>query len=64
MSKSLRDWLAEGEQLYNAAMAEYQSIEAHEPSDGQPGPLRFPGAHDLCDGGRETVPVRRLLSIR
>ena len=28
MTKSLNDWLAEGEQLYNAALAEYQSIEA------------------------------------
>ena len=28
MSKSLRDWLAEGEELYNAAMHEYQMIEA------------------------------------
>ena len=28
MSKSLRDWLAEGEELYNSAMQEYQSIEA------------------------------------
>jgi len=28
VSKTLRDWLAEGEQLYSAAMEEYQSIEA------------------------------------
>lgn len=28
MSKTLRDWLAEGEQLYADAMQEYQSIEA------------------------------------
>jgi hypothetical protein len=28
VSKTLRDWLAEGEQLYSAAMQEYQSIEA------------------------------------
>jgi hypothetical protein len=28
VTKSLNDWLAEGEQLYNAALAEYQSIEA------------------------------------
>ncbi len=28
MSKNLRDWLAEGEQLYSGAMSEYQSIEA------------------------------------
>ena len=28
MSKSLNDWLKEGEQLYNEAMSEYQSIEA------------------------------------
>ena len=27
-SKSLQDWLQEGEQLYQAAVAEYQSIEA------------------------------------
>jgi hypothetical protein len=28
VSKTLRDWLAEGEELYSAAMQEYQSIEA------------------------------------
>ena len=28
MSKSLNDWLKEGEQLYAEAMSEYQSIEA------------------------------------
>lgn len=28
MSKSLNDWLKEGEQLYSEAMSEYQSIEA------------------------------------
>jgi hypothetical protein len=28
VSKTLQDWLTEGEQLYNAALAEYQSIEA------------------------------------
>ena len=27
MTKSLQDWLSEGETLYNAALAEYQSIE-------------------------------------
>ena len=28
MTKSLNDWLAEGEALYNAALAEYQQLEA------------------------------------
>jgi len=28
VTKSLQDWLTEGEQLYNAALAEYQSIES------------------------------------
>src|SRR5438552_19114313 len=28
VTKTLQDWLSEGEQLYNAALAEYQSIEA------------------------------------
>ena len=28
MTKTLQDWLTEGEQLYQAALAEYQSIEA------------------------------------
>ena len=28
MSKSFQDWLQEGEQLYQAAMKEYQEIEA------------------------------------
>ena len=28
MTKSLNDWLAEGEALYDAALAEYQQIEA------------------------------------
>ncbi len=28
MSKSLQEWLSEGEQLYNAALSEYQQIEA------------------------------------
>lgn len=28
MSKSLKDWLAEGEALYAAAMQEYQALEA------------------------------------
>ena len=28
MTKSLSDWLSEGEQLYKAALAEYQAIEA------------------------------------
>jgi hypothetical protein len=28
VTKTLHDWLAEGEQLYNTALAEYQSIEA------------------------------------
>ena len=28
MSKSLQDWLSEGEQLYNAALSEYQQLEA------------------------------------
>ena len=27
MTKTLADWLSEGEQLYNAAMAEYQALE-------------------------------------
>ncbi|HYO08907.1 MAG TPA: hypothetical protein VER17_08020 [Tepidisphaeraceae bacterium] len=27
MTKSLQDWLSEGEALYNAALAEYQHIE-------------------------------------
>lgn len=27
-TKSLRDWLAEGEQIYNQAMGEYRSLEA------------------------------------
>ena len=27
-TKSLRDWLAEGEQLYNQAMGEYRGLEA------------------------------------
>ena len=27
MTKSLQDWLSEGETLYNAALAEYQSME-------------------------------------
>ena len=27
MTKTLQDWLAEGESLYNAAVAEYQEIE-------------------------------------
>lgn len=27
-SKSFKDWIAEGENLYNAAMKEYQAIEA------------------------------------
>ena len=27
MTKSLADWLSEGEQLYNAAMAEFQALE-------------------------------------
>jgi hypothetical protein len=28
VTKTLSDWLSEGEQLYNHALAEYQSIEA------------------------------------
>src|SRR5438552_18168679 len=28
VTKSLQDWLTEGEQLYNTALAEYQSIES------------------------------------
>ena len=28
MTKSLNEWLQEGESLYNAALAEYQSMEA------------------------------------
>ena len=28
MGKSLREWLTEGEELYNSAMREYQAIEA------------------------------------
>src|SRR5438128_2208538 len=28
VTKTLQDWLSEGEQLYHAALAEYQSIEA------------------------------------
>jgi hypothetical protein len=28
VTKSLNDWLAEGEALYNAALAEYQQLEA------------------------------------
>lgn len=28
MNKSFRDWLTEGEQLYNAAVAEFQQLEA------------------------------------
>ena len=28
MSKSLQEWLTEGEQLYNAALSEFQQIEA------------------------------------
>ena len=28
MSKSLQEWLTEGEQLYNAALTEFQQIEA------------------------------------
>ena len=28
VTKSLSDWLSEGEQLYNAALAEFQSLEA------------------------------------
>lgn len=28
MGKSLREWLADGEELYNIAMREYQAIEA------------------------------------
>ena len=28
MSKSLQDWLSEGEQLYNAALSEFQQLEA------------------------------------
>lgn len=28
MSKSIRDWLAEGETLYNAAMADYRTLES------------------------------------
>lgn len=27
MTKSFRDWLAEGEQLYNATMSEFKSLE-------------------------------------
>ena len=27
MSKTLQDWLSEGEHLYNAALAEYQALE-------------------------------------
>lgn len=28
MSKSIKDWLAEGETIYNAALEEYQALEA------------------------------------
>ena len=28
MTKSLQDWLSEGESLYNAALAEYRALEA------------------------------------
>lgn len=28
MSKSIKDWLAEGEQIYGASMDEYQQLEA------------------------------------
>lgn len=28
MSKSIKDWLAEGENIYNAAMDEYQALES------------------------------------